>query len=134
LADRREAGVPHRLRVIAADGFHQVGEPLVGHHGQVSARVAGIDLRAALALEDRDAAAFEGQQIRGRQPGNPTADDDDVDGFVTLEFRVGRKCRRVDPERLSAGVQLHARNMSTIHAAFRHGAGSPVRPVKWRDL
>ena len=52
--------------------------------------VAGVDLRAALALEQGDATAVERQQIGGGQSGDAAADDDDVDrprrGRALLNF------------------------------------------------
>ena len=101
LSDRRQTRFPRRLRVIASETLHQFRQPRVGHHRQVRGRVPRVDVRAALALEQRDAAAVQGQQIRGGQAGDAAADDDDVDLLVAVELGKSRQRRGIDPVRLS---------------------------------
>ena len=85
LLDGGEAGVPHRLGVIAAEVLHQLGQIRVGHAGDVRRRQARVD--AAAAPRDRSPRRAAGalQQVGGGQPGDAGADDDDVDGEVAVE-------------------------------------------------
>ena len=54
LRDRGEAGVPDRLRVVAAEAPHELAQSRVGHHREVRAGVARIDLPAPRTFEQRD--------------------------------------------------------------------------------
>ncbi len=108
LRDGGEPRVPHGFGVVAAEAFHQARQPQVGHHRQVRARVPGIYLRQRLALEQRDTASFERQQVGCGQPGDAAADDHDVDRFITLELGKPRQRCRFDPVRDGVRVKLHA--------------------------
>ena len=104
LRDRGKPGVPDGLGMVAAEALHQVGEPLVGHHREVRAGVARIDLRAAAALEHGHGLTRRGQQVRGRQAGDAAADHDDIDLQVIVELVEARHRSALGPVR--RGVQL----------------------------
>jgi len=70
--------------------------------------MTGVDLGQRFAFEQRDASAFERQQVSGGQSGDAAADDHDVDGLVALELGKPRQAGRVDPVRYGGGVRLHA--------------------------
>ena len=83
--DRRQARVPHGLRVVAAEPVDELAEPRVGHHRQVRACVAGVSLNGIVPVEDGDGSAGLRQQVRRRQPRDPGADDHDVHVLVAFE-------------------------------------------------
>jgi hypothetical protein len=49
--------------------------------------VAGVDHGATIALDDGDGLAACGYEVGGSQSDDATADDDDVDGEIAVEFR-----------------------------------------------
>ena len=90
LGNRGTPGVPRRLRVRPAEALHELLQPRVRDHRQMRARVSGIDLRAAAALEQHDRAPRRGEQIGGREPSDAAADDDDVGVGLVFERRERR--------------------------------------------
>jgi len=99
--------------VIAAEVLDELAQVGVRHARHMRRGQPGIDAAAAPAIEDRDAVAVALQEVRGRQPGNPGADDRDVDGHVAVEPRVPRHRRRILPVRLRLEL-----------CRFRHAATS----------
>ena len=70
LIDRREPGVPDRLRVIAAEVLYQLGKVEVGDAGDVRGRAAVSTPPQRLALDQRRPSSRAFEQVRGGQPGD----------------------------------------------------------------
>jgi hypothetical protein len=66
--------------------------------------VTGIDFRTAPAFEHGNRSPGLSQQVRGGQPDDSAADDEDLDVEVMVEFRCNRHRRRVAPVRQRSGV------------------------------
>ena len=104
LSQRREPCVPYRLRMIASEAVDEIGEPVVGNHREVRARVTGVDCCTSLALDHRDALAGRGQQICGGEAGDSAADDRDVHLLVAIELSKPGQRYGIEPIRQSVGA------------------------------
>ncbi len=83
--DGRQSRVPHRLRVRAAELVGEIGEPRVGHHGEVRAGVTGVHRRAAPAVDHDDGPPGARQVVGRGEAGNAGADDYHVGLGVSVE-------------------------------------------------
>ena len=97
LSNRRKPGVPRRLGVIAAKSFDQRRQALISHHREMRCGVTGIDLGAALSLEQCDATAVEGQQIGSGQSRDAATDHDHVHLFIVVELGESWQRRGICP-------------------------------------
>jgi len=88
--NRCQARVPHGLGVCLAKRARQLTEARIGDHRHMRGGVTGVDHGAAIAFEYRKALARRGREIRRRQSDNATADDNDVNGEIAVEFRERR--------------------------------------------
>ena len=91
LGDGGEPRVPHRLRMRASESFHQVAEARVGHHRQMRAGMSRVDRGTATTFEHDDAFAGLREEVRGRETGDPTADDDHIGFGIVGELGILRK-------------------------------------------
>lgn len=74
-----------------AEPFVELGQPRIGDHRHVGAGMARIGERAAVPLEQHHRATGLRDKVRGRQPRDPTADDNDIAFDVLGELRKRRK-------------------------------------------
>ena len=88
-----EPRIPHRLRMGSAELANQFAQARVGHHRDVCRRVAGVDVSASTAFDQRDRLAGHLKQVRRRETGDTTADDDNVDVEIAVDRREARKRR-----------------------------------------
>ena len=88
---------------------------LVGHVCDVCRRMPCVDTATAAAIDECHGPAGALQQIGGRDPSDPGADDDDVDGQVLVELGECRHGRRVVP--IGRSVELgHAHPLDAIRS------------------
>jgi hypothetical protein len=91
LPNRRKPCVPCGLRMVTAEGLHQLRKPRVGDHRQVRGRVARIDSGAPIPFEYGYGSSGTRKQVRCRQSGDSAADDGHVDMLVTVNFGESRE-------------------------------------------
>ncbi len=95
--DGGHPGIPGRLRVRGTEALGEIGQPDVGHHGEVRGRVPGVDRGATIAIEQDDVLAGLGEEIGGGEPGDAAPDDEHVRLGVGGQFPEGRKRRGRGP-------------------------------------
>ena len=91
LRDSGKPRVPHRLRMRASESFHQVAEARVGHHRQVRAGMSRVGRGTTTTFEHDDAFAGLREEVRGREAGDPTADDDHIGLGIVGELGILRE-------------------------------------------
>ena len=116
--DGGEPGVPDSLAVSATKPFHEFAQTRVGHHGQVRARVSGVDRGAAIAFEHNYSLARFRQQVRGGETGDAGTHDRDVGLDVFSELRKLRECRGARPVRRGLAVLRGHCDPSSSAACF----------------
>ena len=94
--DGGKPGVPHRLGMGASESFHQVAETGVRHHCHVRAGVSRVGRGTTTTLEHDDTFAGLREEVRGRETGDPGADDDHIGLGIVDEFGKFRKWTEVD--------------------------------------
>ena len=98
LRDGSKPGIPGRPRVVFAESADEIAEQMVGHGGQMRRRVTGLTLGDPPALDQGHGRARLLQQIGGRQPRDPAADDHGVDLEVPVERRIVVRTGRRQPQ------------------------------------